>query len=69
MKKFGFATFAAGALATAIFGLAAPANAALPVLEPGNTISAGVDRLGWLNDLQPQVNVPQVDTSVRHSGR
>jgi hypothetical protein len=39
---------------------------ALPVLT---TISTGVDHLGWINEIQPAVDVPQVDTSVRHSGR
>lgn len=45
MKKFGFATLAAGALSTAILGLAAPAQAA--PTGPGNaqdTISQLQDR-------------------------
>lgn len=69
MKKFGFATIIASGLAAAIVGFAAPAQADatdLPVLD---TISAGVDHVGWINDIQPDVNVPKVDTAVHHSGR
>jgi hypothetical protein len=29
--------------------------------------SSGVDHLDWLNDIQPKVNVPHVDTSVHQS--
>ena len=67
MKKFGFATIAAAGLAAGLFGFAAPAQAT--VLEPATTISAGTDHLGWINDIQQNVKVPQVDNSVRHSGR
>ena len=54
MKKFGFATIAASGLAAAILGFAAPAQ-------------AGIDHHDWLHDIQPQVTVPQVDTSVHQS--
>ena len=54
MKKFGLTTAIASGLAAAMLGLAGPAQ-------------AGVDHLGWLNDIQQQVSVPQVDTGVQHS--
>jgi len=54
MKKFGFATIIASGLTAAFVGLAAPA-------------SAGVDHLGWLNDIHQNVSVPQVDSSVQQS--
>jgi hypothetical protein len=54
MKKFGFATIAASGLAAAILGFAGPAQ-------------AGIDHHDWLHDIQPQVTVPQVDTSVQQS--
>jgi hypothetical protein len=57
MKKFGFAGivgFAATGLAAAILGFAAPAQ-------------ADVIHHSWINDIQPTVNVPQVDTSVHQS--
>jgi hypothetical protein len=54
MKKFGFATIFASALTAAVLGLAGPAQ-------------ADVAHHGWVNDIQPQVSVPQVDTSVQQS--
>ena len=69
MKKFGFAAVAATGLAAAVVGLAAPAQANTTALPPVTTIATGVDHLGWIDDIQPKVNVPQVDNSVRHSGR
>jgi hypothetical protein len=54
MKKFGFATIAASGLAAAILGFAGPAQ-------------AGIDHHDWLHDIQPQVSVPHVDTSVQQS--
>jgi len=54
MKKFGFATIIASGLAAAVLGFAAPAQAA-------------VVHHGWVHDIQQQVNVPQVDTSVQQS--
>jgi hypothetical protein len=69
MKKFGFAAIAASGLAAAVLGLAGPAQASTTAPAPVSTIATGVDHLGWINDIQPKVNVPKVDTSVRHSGR
>jgi hypothetical protein len=69
MKKFGFAAIATAGLATALLGLAGPAQAGATALPTVTTISTGVDHLGWINDIQPDVKVPQVDNSVRHSGR
>ena len=55
MKKFGFAaTIAASGLAAAIIGLAGPAQ-------------ADTNHHGWVYDIQPQVSVPHVDTSVHQS--
>ena len=68
MKKFGFAVIAASGLSAAIVGLAAPAQAA-PAPITSTTISAGVDHLGWLDQIHQKANAPKVDTSVRHSGR
>jgi hypothetical protein len=67
MKKFGLATVVAGGLAAAVLGFAAPAQAgpaaaAQPIVASAPT---GVDHLDWLDDIQPKVNVPKVDTSVR----
>jgi hypothetical protein len=68
MTKFGFAAVATAGLAAALLGLAGPAQASTTALPTATTIATGVDHLDWLNDIQPKVNVPQVDTSVRHSG-
>ncbi|OLO99305.1 hypothetical protein BVU76_26195 [Mycolicibacterium porcinum] len=71
MKKFGFAVVAASGLSAAVLGLAAPALAAEPAhaSAPSSvTISAGVDHLDWLDQIQPKANAPKVDTTVRHSG-
>lgn len=54
MKKFGFATIIAGGLAAAILGVAAPAQ-------------ADSDHMGWVNDIQHTVVIPQVDTAVHQS--
>jgi len=54
MKNFGFAAIIASGVTAAFLGLAAPA-------------SAGVDHLGWLNDIHQHVAVPQVDTGVQQS--
>jgi hypothetical protein len=54
MKKFGFTTIAASGLAAAILGFAGSAQ-------------EGVAHHDWVHDIQPQVIVPQVDTSVHHS--
>ena len=67
MKKFGFAAIIASGLAAGVLGFAAPAQASAEVTVPITpaAYSTGVDHLDWLNDIQPKVNVPQVDTSVR----
>jgi hypothetical protein len=54
MKKFGFATIAASGLAAAMIGLPGPAQ-------------ADVVHHDWVRDIQQQVNVPMVDTSVQQS--
>jgi hypothetical protein len=54
MKKFGFATIVASGLAAAVLGLAGPAN-------------ADVVHHDWVHDIQQQVNVPMVDTTVQQS--
>ena len=54
MKKFGFAAMAASGFAAAMIGLAGPAQ-------------ADVDHHDWVHDIQQQVNVPMVDTSVHQS--
>jgi hypothetical protein len=57
MKKFGFATVASiigSGLAAAVLGLAGPAQ-------------ADVIHHDWIYDIQPQVSVPHVDTSVHQS--
>ena len=63
MKKFGFATIAATGLAAAVLGFAAPAQAA-----PAFPVPTDVVHHEWVHDIQQQVNVPQVDTSVRTRG-
>ncbi len=63
MKKFGFATIAATGLAAAVLGFAAPAQAA-----PAIPFPTDVGHHEWVHDIQPKVNVPQVDTSVRTRG-
>lgn len=54
MKKLGFATIAASGLAAAMIGLAGPAQ-------------ADIVHHDWVHDIQQQVTVPQVDTSVQQS--
>ncbi|MDT5018350.1 MAG: hypothetical protein QOD39_4510 [Mycobacterium sp.] len=73
MKKFGFATIAATGFAAAIVGIAGPAQAVANAEAPAIafaplSVPASVDHLDWLRDIQPKVNVPHGDTSVRHSG-
>jgi hypothetical protein len=63
MKKFGFATIAATGLAAAVLGFAAPAQAA-----PAIPVPTDIGHHQWVQDIQPNVNVPQVDTSVRSRG-
>ena len=54
MKKFGFATIVASGMVAAVLGLAGPAQ-------------ADIGHNGWVNNVQPQVSVPQVDNSVHQS--
>ena len=54
MKKFGFATIIASGLAAAVLGLAGPAQ-------------ADIGHHDWVNDIQQQVSVPQVNTGVHQS--
>jgi hypothetical protein len=54
VKKFGFATMIASGLAAAVLGFAGPAQA--------DSIHHD-----WVHDIQQQVSVPQVDTSVHQS--
>ena len=69
MKKYGFAAVVASGLAAAVLGFAAPAQAndelTVPVIPASH--STGIDHLDWLNDIQPKVNIPQVDTGVHQS--
>lgn len=60
MKKFGFAAVIASGLTAAVIGIAAPAQAAVQ-------ISTDYGHYGWVNVLQPTVNVPHVDTTVHQS--
>ncbi|MCV7283633.1 hypothetical protein H7J88_28770 [Mycolicibacterium flavescens] len=54
MRKFGIAAMIASFMTATLVGFAGPAQ-------------AGVDHLDWLDKVHPTVNVPQVDTTVRHS--
>jgi hypothetical protein len=54
MNKLGFATMIASGLAAAVLGFAGPAQ-------------ADVIHHDWVHDIQQQVSVPQVDTSVQQS--
>jgi hypothetical protein len=54
MKKFGFATVIASGLAAAVLGFAGPAQ-------------ADIVHHTWVHDIQQQVSVPQVDTTVQQS--
>lgn len=54
MKKLGFATVIASGLTAAVIGLAGPA-------------SADIGHHDWVHEIQPTVNVPQVNTSVQQS--
>ena len=69
MKKLGLAAITAGGLGAALLGLAGPATATTPAPADATTITTGVDHLDWLDKIQPKAQVPQVDNTVRHSGR
>ncbi|MBJ7336879.1 hypothetical protein [Mycolicibacterium sp.] len=58
MKKFGFATIAATALAAGIVGLAAPAGATVVATPVSVDYSTGIDHHQWINDIQQQVKTP-----------
>jgi hypothetical protein len=58
-------------LTAVIFGLGSSAAAvgggdASSVSRAGAYTPIGVDHLEWLDDLHPKVDVPNVDTTVRH---
>ena len=67
MKKLGFATIAATGLVAAVLGLAAPASAAFSTGLSSTTISTDVSHNDWVNQMGPNVYVPQVSTSVSQS--
>jgi hypothetical protein len=54
MRKFGIAAMIASGLTAAVVGFAGP-------------VSADVGHHDWVNNIQPSVNVPTVDTSVHQS--
>ena len=53
-EEVGFATIIASGLAAAVLGFAGPAQ-------------ADIGHHDWIYDIQPQVSVPHVDTSVHQS--
>jgi hypothetical protein len=67
MKKFGFATIVASGLVAGALGFAAPAIQAVASPVSSTTISADSEHHVWLDQIRPNVNVPQVDTSVHQS--
>jgi hypothetical protein len=67
MKKFGFATIIASGLVAGVVGFAAPAVQAAVGPVSSTTISADIDHHVWLDQIRPQVTVPQVDTTVHQS--
>jgi len=70
MKTTRIPALVAAGSAAAILGFATPAQALPQILQ---TVTApyvgGIDHHNWINDIQPDVSVPKVDSSVRHSGR
>ena len=60
MKKIGLSAAAAAGVAVAVLGLAAPAHAV------ATETRTGIDHLDWLDDIRPKVNVPNVDSNVKH---
>jgi hypothetical protein len=67
MKKFGFATIIASGLAAGVLGIAAPAAQADVAPAAPSLITTGIDHHTWLDEIGPNVSVPQVDTSVHQS--
>lgn len=70
MKKIQLAAAVAGGLAAAILGLGTPAQAVAvgdaPAVAHASGTKVGIDHLDWLDDIRPKVNVPNVDTGVKH---
>jgi hypothetical protein len=68
MKKFGLATIATSGLIAGVLGFAvAPAALADAAPVSPSLITTGIDHHTWLDQIGPNVNVPQVDTSVHQS--
>jgi hypothetical protein len=70
MKKIELAAAVAGGLAAAIVGLGSPGHAVTvgdaPTVAHASGTKVGIDHLDWLDDILPKVNVPNVDTDVKH---
>lgn len=70
MKKIELAAAVAGGVAAAIVGLGSPAHAVAvgdaPTVAHASATKVGIDHLDWLDDILPKVNVPNVDTDVKH---
>jgi len=70
MKKIELAAAVAGGLAAAILGLGTPAHAVAvgdaPAVPYASGTKVGIDHLDWLDDIRPKVNVPNVDTNIKH---
>ena len=66
MKKFGLAAITASGLIAGVLGLRPAAQADAAPVSP-SIIMTGVDHHTWLDQIGPNVNVPQVDTSVHQS--
>ena len=73
MKNFGLASVIAGGLVAAMLGFAAPAQAVTlaeaptAVIDHGQLSERSRHQHDRLDDAQPDVIVPHVDTRVRHS--
>ena len=68
-KELGIAAIAASGLAAILLSLGGPVQASTTALAPTATIATGIEHHHFIEDFQPTVNVPKVDTTVRHSGR
>ena len=68
-KELGIAAIAAGGLAAMLLSLGGPVQASATALAGPATIATGIEHHHWIEDFQPTVTVPKVDTTVRHSGR
>ena len=70
MKSTQIAALVAAGFAAASLGFATPTQAQqIPAQTVMASYVAGIDHHNWINDIQPDVSVPKVDSSVRHSGR